>query len=161
MNLSMKPRKATCLLRGCKIASSLRIKCFFFCRSKVLNMNEARCGPDMPNNPGLAERAILLLPDRELGPDNTGLYIFMGFGVVSFLLTEKDIDRDKEFDAFSYKDQDFAIQELIEVIEDKDPDIRLCLHYKHFLPGEFIQKNIMRAVKCSKRTALVLSRNFL
>ncbi|GIY01980.1 uncharacterized protein CDAR_298061 [Caerostris darwini] len=49
----------------------------------VLDMNEARCGPDMPSNPGLAERAILLLPDRELCPDNTGLYISMGFGVLS------------------------------------------------------------------------------
>ncbi|GIX77700.1 toll-like receptor Tollo [Caerostris extrusa] len=28
-------------------------------------------------------------------------------------------------------------------------------------PGEFIQRNIMRAVECSKRTVLVLSRNFL
>ncbi|GIX70605.1 hypothetical protein CDAR_459771 [Caerostris darwini] len=77
---------------------------------------------------------------------------------------EKDIDKDKEFDAFisfSHMDQDFAILELIKGIEEKDPDIRLCLHYKHFLPGEFIQENIMRAVKCSKRTVLVLSRNFL
>ncbi|GIY04247.1 protein toll [Caerostris darwini] len=158
----------------------------------VLDMNEARCGPDVPNNPGLAERAIWLLPDRELCPDNTGLYISMSFGVVSFLLAvagakiawtryqmnvkvwlyshgvtwvkEKDIDRDKEFDAFisfSYKDQDLVIQELIEVIEEKDPDVSLCLHYKHFLPGEFIQRNIMWAVECSKRTVLVLSRNFL
>ncbi|GIY20520.1 protein toll [Caerostris extrusa] len=176
----------------------------------VLDMNEARCGPDMPNNPGLAERAILMLPDRELCPDNTGLYISKGFGVVTkelldcgfivpvpsldsrfFLVVaggiiawtrykmnvkvwlyshgvtwvkEKDIDRDKEFDAFisfSFKDQDLVIQELIEVIEEKDPDIRLCLHYKHFLPGEFIERNIMRAVECSKRTVLVLSRNFL
>ncbi|GIY01971.1 protein toll [Caerostris darwini] len=158
----------------------------------VLDMNEAGCGPDMPNNPGLAERAILLLPDRELCPGNTGLYISLGFGVVIFFLVvaggiiawtrykmnvkvwfyshgltwvkEKDIDRDKEFDAFisfSHKDQDLVIQELIEVIEQKDLDIRLCLHYKHFLPGEFVQSNIMRAVECSKRTVLVLSRNFL
>ncbi|GIY69477.1 hypothetical protein CEXT_351321 [Caerostris extrusa] len=49
----------------------------------VLDVNEARCGPGMPNNPGLAERAIWVLPDRELCPDNTGLYISMGFGVVS------------------------------------------------------------------------------
>ncbi|GIX83739.1 protein toll [Caerostris extrusa] len=131
-------------------------------------------------------------PDRELCPVNTGLYISTGFGVLSLLLAvaggiiawtrykmnvkvwlyshgvtwvkEKDIDRDKVFDAFisfSYKDQDLVIPVLIEVIEEKDPNIRLCLHYKHFLPGEFIQRNIMRAVECSKRTVLVLSRNFL
>ncbi|GIY34694.1 protein toll [Caerostris darwini] len=158
----------------------------------VLDVNETRCGSDMPNGPGLAERVIWLLSDRELCPYYTNLYISMGFGFLSFLLgmagviiactrykmnvkvwlyshgvtwvKEKDIDKDKEFDAFisfSYKDQDVVIQELIEVIEEKDPDIRLCLHYKHFLPGEFIQRNIMRAVECSKRTVLVLSRNFL
>ncbi|GIY31474.1 protein toll [Caerostris darwini] len=83
----------------------------------------------MADSPGLAERAIWMLPDREICPDNTGLYISMVCGVLR--------------------------------IEEKDPDIRLCLHYKHFLPGEFIQDNIMRAAKCSKRTVLVLSRNFL
>ncbi|GIX95172.1 protein toll [Caerostris extrusa] len=72
--------------------------------------------------------------------------------------------KEKDFDAFisfSYKDQDLVIQELIEVIEEKDPDIRLCLHYKHFLPGEFIQRNIRKAMVCYKRTVLVLSRSFL
>ncbi|GIX67874.1 protein toll [Caerostris extrusa] len=114
-------------------------------------MNEARCGPDMPNNPGLAERAILMLPDREPLPDNTGLYISKGFEL------SKDIDRDKEFDAFSSPS---ASKIKIPVIQGanrgsnsffslgdrrKDEDIRLCLHYKHFLPGEFIERNIMRA----------------
>ncbi|GIY34090.1 protein toll [Caerostris extrusa] len=175
----------------------------------VLDVNETRCGPDMPDSPGLAERAIWLLRDQDLCPDNTGLIISVVCGVLSFLLVvaggiiawtrykmnvkvwlyshgvtwvkEKDIDRDKEFDAFisfSHRDQDFAITELIKVkifygfpglssffsfagIEEKVPDIRLCLHYKHFLPGEYIQENIVRAVECSKRTVLVLSRNFL
>ncbi|GIY33096.1 protein toll [Caerostris darwini] len=179
-------------------------------------MRETRCGPDMPDSPGMAKRAIWLLTDQELCPDYTGLYVPVAFGVLSkhfdwtnrfglerkmninssflrsFLLAvagviiawtryersvkvwlyshgvtwvkEKDIDRDKEFDAFisfSHKDQDFVIPELIEVIEEKDPDIRLCVHYKHFLPGEFIQENIERAVGRSKRTVLVLSKNFL
>ncbi|GIY57032.1 protein toll [Caerostris darwini] len=157
----------------------------------VLDVKETRCGSDMPD-PGLAELAIWQLTDSELCPDITVLYIFIGFGFLSLFVVltslkivwtryhmdvkvwlyshgvtwvkEKDIDRDKEFDAFisfSHKDQDLVIQELVEVIEEKDPDIRLCLHYKHFLPGEFIQRNIMRAVECSKRTVLVLSRNFL
>ncbi|GIZ01871.1 protein toll [Caerostris extrusa] len=127
----------------------------------VLDMNDPRCGPDMPDSPGLA---IWLHSDQDLCPHNTVLYISMGFGVLRGKIAwtryetnvkvwlyshgvtwvkEKDIDRDKEFDAFisfSHKDQDAVIQELIEVIEEKDPDIRLCLHYKHFLPGEFIQK---------------------
>ncbi|GIX95171.1 protein toll [Caerostris extrusa] len=124
----------------------------------VLDMNKARCGPDMPNNPGLAERAILLLPDRGTLPGQHRPLHLHGFrrcqGVTAkeireqserfavgggrwnnrldavqdecegvALLTRsdlsqgKDIDRDKEFDAFisfSYKDQDLVIQELIE-----------------------------------------------
>ncbi|GIY39035.1 protein toll [Caerostris darwini] len=110
----------------------------------VVDVNETRCGPDVPNSPGLAERAIWLLTDLELCPDNTGIYISMAFGVLSLFLValggkivwtryqmnvkvwlyshgvtwvkEKDIDRNKEFDAFisfSHKDQDFVIMELI------------------------------------------------
>ncbi|GBN39869.1 Protein toll [Araneus ventricosus] len=77
---------------------------------------------------------------------------------------ERDIDRDKLFDAFisfSYKDQNLVIPELINVIQKKAPSIRLCLHYRDFLPGELIDQNIIRAVECSKRTVLILSRNFL
>ncbi|GIY57403.1 protein toll [Caerostris extrusa] len=150
-------------------------------------MRETRCRPDMPDSPGMAKRAIWLLTDQELCPDYTGLYVPVAFGVLSKFslgggrviiawtryersvkvwlyshgvtwVKEKDIDRDKQFDAFisfSHKDQDFVIPELIEVIEEKDPDIRLCLHYKHFLPGEFIQENIEKAVQRSKRTVLV------
>ncbi|GIY21919.1 protein toll [Caerostris darwini] len=158
----------------------------------VLDVNETRCGPDMPKSPGLAERAIWLLTDADLCPGNIGLYISLAFGILSFFLVvagvkiawtryelnvkvwlyshgvtwvkEKDIDRDKIFDAFisySHKDEHFVIPEIIGGIEEKDPSIRLCLHYKHFLPGEFIHENIMRAVECSKRTVLVLSQNFL
>ncbi|GIY57034.1 protein toll [Caerostris darwini] len=112
----------------------------------MLDVNETRCGPDMPNSRGLAERAIWLLPDRELCPDNTGLYISMGFGFFSLVLAvaggiiawtrykmnvkvwlyshgvtwikEKDIDRDKEFDVFiSFSHKD---QDLViqELIEE-------------------------------------------
>ncbi|GIY69194.1 protein toll [Caerostris extrusa] len=155
----------------------------------VLDVNETRCGPDMPKSPGLADRAIWLLTDADLCPGNIGLYISLAFGILSkpdddsdseetglkFILSsqvfflvvagvkiawtryelnvkvwlyshgvswvkEKDIDRDKIFDAFisfSHKDEGFVIPEIIGGIEEKDPSIRLCLHYKHFLPGEF------------------------
>ncbi|GIY98304.1 protein toll [Caerostris extrusa] len=77
---------------------------------------------------------------------------------------EKDIDRDKEFDAFisfSHEDEDIVIPELIEQIEARDPKVKLFLHYKHFFPGELIQLNIMRAIQVSKRTVFVLSKSFL
>ncbi|GIY83329.1 uncharacterized protein CDAR_5531 [Caerostris darwini] len=52
----------------------------------VLDVNETRCRPDVPDSPGLAERAIWLLRDQDLCPDNTGLYIAIVCGVLSFVL---------------------------------------------------------------------------
>ncbi|GIY08368.1 uncharacterized protein CEXT_252361 [Caerostris extrusa] len=49
----------------------------------VLDVNETRCGPDMPNSTVVAERAIWLLPDLELCPDYTALYIYIVCGVLS------------------------------------------------------------------------------
>lgn len=43
-------------------------------------------------------------------------------------------------------------------IENKDPNIRLCVHYRHFMAGEFIQDNITKAVKSSKKTVIILSK---
>ncbi|KAF8788287.1 Protein toll like protein [Argiope bruennichi] len=77
---------------------------------------------------------------------------------------EQDIDQDKQFDAFisfSFKDQDLVIPDIIKVIEEKMPNIRLCLHYRNFRAGDFIADNIVRCLESSRRTVLVLSRNFL
>ncbi|PRD32184.1 UNVERIFIED_CONTAM: Tollo [Trichonephila clavipes] len=67
-------------------------------------------------------------------------------------------------DIFTWKHAKFISKETffnLSVIEEKDPNIRLCLHYKHFLPGAFIHENILNAVQYSKRTVLILTRNFL
>ncbi|KAG8200403.1 hypothetical protein JTE90_028578 [Oedothorax gibbosus] len=77
---------------------------------------------------------------------------------------ERDMDGEKHFDAFlsfSHKDSNFVIEQIVNVVEKRAPNVRLCLHYKHFLPGEFITDNILNAVHNSKRTVLILSRNFL
>ena len=44
------------------------------------------------------------------------------------------------------------------VIEERDPDVYLCVHYRHFTVGELIYKNIMKAVHNSKATLVILSR---
>ncbi|GIY00709.1 protein toll [Caerostris extrusa] len=139
-----------------------------------------------------AEKALWSLTDIDLCPENIGLYVTRGVLVPCFLLMvaggkiawtryqmhvkvwlyshgvtwvkEKDIDKDKEFDAFisfSHQDQDLVIPELIEQIEARDPRVKLFIHYKHFMPGELIQLNILRAIHVSKRTVLVLSKSFL
>ncbi|GIY21914.1 protein toll [Caerostris darwini] len=158
----------------------------------VQDTNTTMCGPDDPESPGLAGKTIWSLTDIDLCPENIGLYVSIAFVVVCFFLfmaggkiawtryemhvkvwlyshgvtwvKEKDIDRDKQYDAFisfSHKDQNLVIMELIKGIETRDPNVKLFLHYKHFLPGEYIHLNIMRAVHLSKRTVLVLSKSFL
>ncbi|GIX95490.1 protein toll [Caerostris darwini] len=158
----------------------------------VQDANITKCGQNAKDNAVFAEKAIWSLTDLDLCPENIVLYVTLGLLVPCFLLMvaggkiawtryqmhvkvwlyshgvtwvkEKDIDKDKEFDAFisfSHKDQDVVIPELIEQIESRDPKVKLFIHYKHFLPGEFIQLNILRAIQVSKRTVLVLSKSFL
>ncbi|CAL1298037.1 unnamed protein product [Larinioides sclopetarius] len=158
----------------------------------ILDVNETRCGPDDQDSSGLANRAIWTLSDIDLCPTDVEVYVSIILGVLSFFLVaaaamiawtryeinikvwlyahgvtwvkERDIDRDKLFDAFisfSYKDQNLVIPELINVIQKKAPSVRLCLHYRDFLPGNLIEENIIKAVELSKRTVLILSRNFL
>ncbi|XP_055941102.1 protein toll-like [Argiope bruennichi] len=158
----------------------------------ILDVNETRCGPDGQDSSGLANRAIWSLSDIDLCPTDIETYISVSIGVLSFFLVaaamtiawtryelnikvwlyahgvtmvkERDIDRDKVFDAFisfSYKDQNLVIPDIINVIQKKMPNVRLCLHYRDFCIGDLIEENIVRAVQCSKRTVLVLSRNFL
>ncbi|GIX95515.1 protein toll [Caerostris darwini] len=158
----------------------------------VPDANITRCGPEEAENRDLIQKAIWSLTDLDLCSENIGLYVTLAFVVPFFLLSlaggkiawtryqmhvkvwlyshgvtwvkEKDIDKDKEFDAFisfSHKDQDLVIPELIDLIEVKYPKVKLFIHYKHFLPGELIQLNIIRAIHISKRTVLVLSKSFL
>ncbi|XP_048247952.1 toll-like receptor 4 [Haliotis rufescens] len=68
-----------------------------------------------------------------------------------------------EFDAFiSYADEDrgFVVEDMRQILEGQH-GIRLCIHHRDFLVGEAIAANILNAVKSSRRTVIVLSRNFL
>ena len=78
-----------------------------------------------------------------------------------------------EFDAFvAYhkNDLNWVLKELFENLGDKDtpadvPDnqsrFRLCIHDRNFIPGDTIEDNIVRAIEKSRKTILVLSKNFL
>ncbi|GIY98296.1 protein toll [Caerostris extrusa] len=147
----------------------------------VQDANITKCGPDETKSAVFAVKAIWSLTDLDLCPENIVLYVTIAVLVPCFLLLvaggkiawtryqmhvkvwlythgftwvkEKDIDTDKEFDAFisfSHKDQDLVIPELIEQIEARDPKVKLFIHYKHFVPGEFIQLNILRAIQVSR-----------
>ncbi|XP_071502711.1 toll-like receptor Tollo [Diadema antillarum] len=90
---------------------------------------------------------------------------FQLFLINYFPSTADNDDDDKEFDAFisySQQDDEFVLRYMVPLLEDKQQQpLSVCLHHRHFLPGECIAANIVRAVARSRRIVLVLSENFL
>ena len=81
-------------------------------------------------------------------------------------------DTEYEYDAFvSYHkdDRGWVRDELYENIDMRDgevdtidqPRFRLCIHDRDFIPGEAIEENILKAIESSRKTIVVLSKNFL
>ena len=61
----------------------------------------------------------------------------------------------------SYQDESFVNDILVPGLETGDPAYKVCLHYRDWVPGEFIEEQIMKSVKASRRTIVVFSKNFL
>lgn len=81
-----------------------------------------------------------------------------------WFVTEEELDKDKEYDAFisySQRDEDFIIPEMITNLEKGQKRYKLCLHYRDWIVGEFITKNIADSIAKSRRTIVILSPNFL
>nr|ABO38434.1 Toll receptor [Penaeus monodon] len=79
-------------------------------------------------------------------------------------ITEDELDADKKYDAFisySHKDEEFVNTVLVPGLESGDPKYRICLHYRDWIPGEYIQNQILQSVEDSRRTIVVLSSNFI
>ncbi|CAH1173852.1 unnamed protein product [Phaedon cochleariae] len=77
---------------------------------------------------------------------------------------EEQQDKDRLFDAYvsySVKDEAFVSQILAPGLESGDPGYRLCLHYRDFNVSAYVADTIIEAVESSRRTIIVLSRNFL
>lgn len=81
-----------------------------------------------------------------------------------WFITEHELDKDKLFDAFisySHKDEDFIVSEILPNLEQGSKPYKLCLHFRNWQPGEFITKNIANSIADSRRTIVILSKNFL
>ena len=80
------------------------------------------------------------------------------------LFLEKEHERrDYRFDVFvSYcsDDEAWIMKNLIPKLE-QDLGYNLCLHYRHFIAGRNITDNIVGAVKASRKTLLVITKNFM
>ena len=68
------------------------------------------------------------------------------------------------YDAFVSYSQDnykWVVDTLVPHLENGDSKYRLCLHYRDFPPGESVVENIPWAIRLSRCSILVLSKDFL
>lgn len=71
---------------------------------------------------------------------------------------------DRMFDAYitySLKDDGFVTQMLAPGLEQGSPRYRVGLHYRDFNVSSFVADTIVEAIESSKRTVLVVSKNFV
>ena len=84
----------------------------------------------------------------------------------------QETDTEYEYDAFvSYHkdDRGWVRNDLYENIDMRKGEVdmtdqsrfRLCIHDRDFIPGEAIEENILKAIESSRKTIVVLSKNFL
>ena len=81
-------------------------------------------------------------------------------------------EEEYEYDAFvsfHSDDQDWVSNELQKNLDNTQDDVesddlprfRLCIHERDFVPGDLIEENILRSIESSRKTIVILSRNFL
>ncbi|KAL1488362.1 hypothetical protein ABEB36_014839 [Hypothenemus hampei] len=81
-----------------------------------------------------------------------------------WLLQQQDLDKNKTYDVFisySDKDKEFVENILLLELENGSPSYKVCIHIRDWIPGEFISHQIATSVRNSKKTLMVLSKNFV
>lgn len=71
---------------------------------------------------------------------------------------------DKRFDAFisySYLDEGFVNDHLVPELENGSKPFRLCIHHRDWAVGDSIQEQIVTSVENSRRTIIIMTKNFL
>ncbi|GFR97547.1 Toll-like receptor [Elysia marginata] len=89
---------------------------------------------------------------------------FTRFGCRPFKAGKDTEEDDRPYDAFvchSNKDAEFVLQQLRPRLENGDKPFNLCIHCRDLPGGAYMGDSIVRSVRASKRTILVLSENFL
>ncbi|XP_064481504.1 protein toll-like isoform X2 [Ornithodoros turicata] len=93
-------------------------------------------------------------------------YVYINFNnLFVCIFNEEDLDEDKLYDAFisySSADRDVAMG-ILNILENgpNEEKFKLCIHERDWLPGYNISWNIVNSVQNSRRTILVVSKDFL
>lgn len=77
---------------------------------------------------------------------------------------DEEMDRNKKYDAFlsfCHKDEQFVVGNLLPGLETGPCPYNVCVHYRDWIPGEWIPAQIASSVDASRRTIVVVSKNFL
>ncbi|XP_026317442.1 toll-like receptor 2 [Hyposmocoma kahamanoa] len=77
-------------------------------------------------------------------------------------LKEEELDAKRPFDvfiSFSHDDEEYVVKELLTLLEKED--YKTCVHMRDWVIGEWIPKQISVSIEISRRTLIVLSRNFV
>nr|CDO91661.1 Toll-like receptor [Carcinus maenas] len=80
-----------------------------------------------------------------------------------WIVAKEEADK-KKYDAFisySNNDEEYVNTVLVPGLECGEPKYRVCLHYRDWLPGEYIQNQINQSIEDSHRTIVILSSNFI
>ncbi|KAJ2945212.1 hypothetical protein O0L34_g9281 [Tuta absoluta] len=76
-------------------------------------------------------------------------------------INEEELDADRRYDvfiSFCYADEQIVCNEIVAKL---DQEYAVCVHYRDWNPGDMIPAQIWTSVEQSRRTLVVLSRNFV
>ncbi|CAH0564846.1 unnamed protein product [Brassicogethes aeneus] len=85
-------------------------------------------------------------------------------GWLLWFATEEELDKDKVYDvflSFSQKDDDFVLGTLLPKLESEPNSYKVCVHYRDWIPGVLITEQVITSVRDSRRTLVIVSKNFL
>lgn len=85
-------------------------------------------------------------------------------GLCSYLINDRQLDKDKTYDAFisfCQKDEEFVVDNFLPELESQPYSYKICVHFRDWNPGEWIPAQIATSVESSRRTIIVVSKNFL
>ncbi|VVD00762.1 unnamed protein product [Leptidea sinapis] len=135
-------------------------------REVLLDWEEVRCAD------GTRPLRCLLHPGPPLMPTIAGAVLVLGvLAAILMCLVDRGVcgwrrggvelaaDAEVTYDAFvsfSHHDHEYA-SALAAALEAPPHRLRLCMHHRDWLPGELITDQIMRSIRRSRRTVVLLS----